>query len=133
MPHFSRGVAQVSSAAPACECALCLGNVTLHRLGKRFQQRLTVYISAVERLWCPAARDYNECAKTVMETPSVTRGHRRKITGNPFVLKEFALKPAAGTHCPLEVCTRSVTKVDVAGHTQFSANMAYLNSSSHTT
>lgn len=51
------------------------------------------------------------------------------ITGNPFTLIGFA----ADTHCPLEVCTRSVTKVDVAGHTQFSANMAYLNSSSHTT
>ena len=37
------------------------------------------------------------------------------------------------THCPLEVWTKRVTKVDVAGHTQFSANMAYLNSSSHTT
>lgn len=39
----------------------------------------------------------------------------------------------ACTHCPLEVWTSSVTRVDVAGHTQFSANMAYLNSSSHTT
>lgn len=37
------------------------------------------------------------------------------------------------THCPLEVWTKSVTNVDVAGQTQFSANMAYLNSSSHTT
>lgn len=37
------------------------------------------------------------------------------------------------THCPLEVWTNSVIKVDVAGHTQLSANIAYLNSSSQTT
>lgn len=37
------------------------------------------------------------------------------------------------TNRPREVCTRSVTKVEVAGHTQLRANMAYLNSSSHTT
>jgi len=37
------------------------------------------------------------------------------------------------TDRPREVCTRSVTKVEVAGHTQLRANMAYLNSSSHTT
>lgn len=91
MPHFSRGVAQVSSAAPVCVCAFCLGNVTLQHLGKRFQQRLTVYISAVERFWCPAARDFNECAKNVTESPTVTRGHRRKSPEKPFVLKEFAL------------------------------------------
>lgn len=51
------------------------------------------------------------------------------IIGKLFTLTEFS----ADTHCPLEVCTRSVTRVDVAGQTQFSANMAYLNSSSHTT
>ncbi len=37
------------------------------------------------------------------------------------------------TDRPREVWTRSVTKVEVAGHTQLRANMAYLNSSSHTT
>lgn len=37
------------------------------------------------------------------------------------------------TDRPLEVCTRSVIRVEVAGQTQFRANMAYLNSSSHTT
>lgn len=37
------------------------------------------------------------------------------------------------TNRPREVCTRSVTKVEVAGQTQLRANMAYLNSSSHTT
>lgn len=37
------------------------------------------------------------------------------------------------TDLPREVCTRSVTKVEVAGHTQLRASMAYLNSSSHTT
>lgn len=37
------------------------------------------------------------------------------------------------TDRPREVCTRSVTKVEVAGQTQLRASMAYLNSSSHTT
>lgn len=37
------------------------------------------------------------------------------------------------THCPRDVCTSSVTSVEVAGHTQLRASMAYLNSSSHTT
>lgn len=37
------------------------------------------------------------------------------------------------TDRPLEVCTSSVIRVEVAGQTQFRANMAYLNSSSHTT
>lgn len=60
---------------------------------------------------------------------------------SPTIFAELGLKEliatqhfeAECTHCPLEVCTRSVTSVDVAGHTQFSASMAYLNSSSHTT
>ena len=37
------------------------------------------------------------------------------------------------TDLPREVCTSSVTRVEVAGHTQLRASMAYLNSSSHTT
>lgn len=37
------------------------------------------------------------------------------------------------TDRPREVCTRSVTRVEVAGQTQLRANMAYLNSSSQTT
>lgn len=39
----------------------------------------------------------------------------------------------AGTHWPRDVCTSSVTSVDVAGQMQFRASMAYLHSSSHTT
>lgn len=37
------------------------------------------------------------------------------------------------THCPLDVCSKSVTNVDVPGHRQLLASKAYLNSSSHTT
>lgn len=37
------------------------------------------------------------------------------------------------TYCPRDVWTSRVTRVDVAGHRQFRANNAYLNSSSHTT
>lgn len=37
------------------------------------------------------------------------------------------------TYCPLEVWTNKVISVDVAGQIQFKANIAYLNSSSHTT
>lgn len=40
---------------------------------------------------------------------------------------------AGVTDRPLEVCTSSVIRVEVAGQMQFRANMAYLNSSSHTT
>lgn len=39
----------------------------------------------------------------------------------------------AFTYCPLEVCSSSVTRVDVPGHVQLLASSAYLNSSSHTT
>jgi len=39
----------------------------------------------------------------------------------------------AYTHCPLDVCSRSVTSVEVAGHRQLLASNAYLNSSTHTT
>lgn len=42
-------------------------------------------------------------------------------------------RPCGVTDRPLEVCTSSVIRVEVAGQMQFSANMAYLNSSSHTT
>lgn len=37
------------------------------------------------------------------------------------------------THCPLEEWINRVMRVEVPGHTQFKASMAYLNSSSHTT
>ena len=37
------------------------------------------------------------------------------------------------THCPLEEWISRVMSVEVPGHTQFKASMAYLNSSSHTT
>lgn len=37
------------------------------------------------------------------------------------------------TYCPLDVWTSNVISVEVAGHIQFKANMAYLNSSSQTT
>lgn len=37
------------------------------------------------------------------------------------------------TYCPLDVWTSSVINVEVAGHIQFRASIAYLNSSSHTT
>lgn len=37
------------------------------------------------------------------------------------------------THCPLEEWINRVMSVEVPGHTQFKASMAYLNSSSHTT
>lgn len=42
-------------------------------------------------------------------------------------------RKGVSTHCPRDVCTKSVTSVEVAGHTQLRASMAYLNSSSHTT
>lgn len=45
----------------------------------------------------------------------------------------YYLKEKNYTYCPLEVWTSSVISVDVAGHIQFKANMAYLNSSSQTT
>lgn len=38
-----------------------------------------------------------------------------------------------GTHCPLDVCSSSVTSVEVPGHVQLLASSAYLNSSSQTT
>lgn len=37
------------------------------------------------------------------------------------------------TYCPLEEWINRVMSVEVPGHTQFKASMAYLNSSSHTT
>lgn len=37
------------------------------------------------------------------------------------------------TYCPLDVWTSRVINVEVAGHIQFRASIAYLNSSSHTT
>lgn len=37
------------------------------------------------------------------------------------------------TYCPLDVWTSRVINVEVAGHMQFRASIAYLNSSSHTT
>lgn len=40
---------------------------------------------------------------------------------------------ARGTHWPRDVCTSRVMRVEVAGQMQFSASMAYLHSSSHTT
>ena len=53
------------------------------------------------------------------------------------LLSTLSIKASVGcswwTHWPREVCTSRVTSVEVAGHTQFRANMAYLNSSSHTT
>ena len=37
------------------------------------------------------------------------------------------------TYCPRDVCSNSVTNVEVPGHKQLLANRAYLNSSSQTT
>ena len=37
------------------------------------------------------------------------------------------------TYVPRDVCSRSVTSVDMPGHMQLLASKAYLNSSSHTT
>lgn len=42
-------------------------------------------------------------------------------------------KESKWTHCPLEEWINRVMSVEVPGHTQFRASMAYLNSSSHTT
>lgn len=42
-------------------------------------------------------------------------------------------KESKWTHCPLEEWINRVMSVEVPGHTQFKASMAYLNSSSHTT
>lgn len=49
------------------------------------------------------------------------------------VFPRLALIDNSCTYCPLEVWTRRVMRVEVAGQTQFRASMAYLHSSSQTT
>lgn len=50
-----------------------------------------------------------------------------------FLCNSFNGKIRFYTYCPLEVCSRRVTKVEAPGHVQLFAKRAYLNSSSHTT
>lgn len=55
------------------------------------------------------------------------------IQGKLFSNHQLTFSMVVYTYCPLDVWTSRVINVDVAGHTQFRASIAYLNSSSHTT
>ena len=63
-------------------------------------------------------------------------GHGRRRRRDPHQ-KQYVPHLRLGghkyTYCPLDVCSNSVTRVDVAGTRQLLASKAYLNSSSQTT
>lgn len=78
---------------------------------------ITIYIFIYQQRW-------------TREDIWTLRSHWGEIKKQPEEARPGCCKM---TDLPREVCTRSVTKVEVAGHTQLRASMAYLNSSSHTT